>query len=262
MDIPSFQEKILIWYQENKRDLPWRKTTDAYKILVSETMLQQTQVDRVIPKYEAFLKQFPTIQQLATASRGDVLALWSGLGFNSRAVRLHELAKTVTEKYNGKLPKDHELLLSLPGVGPYTANAILSFAFNMPCACVDTNIRRILIHELQLEETISDKQLQDVAQSVIPNNKSCDWHNALMDYGSTVLTSKKTGIKPKSTQSIFKGSRRWYRGQIMKQLVQEKEVLISDLCEQFEKDEEWIIGLVKEMATEGLLTVTKKKITL
>ena len=164
MNKQAFQQKILSWYEKNKRDLPWRKTTDPYAIMVSEIMLQQTQVDRVIPKYQAFLKAFPTIKDLAEAPTSQVLELWSGLGYNSRAIRLQEAAKIICKQYRGQVPKSRDALMDLPGIGPYTSNAILSFAHNLPFPCMDTNIRRIILHELQLPEKTAPEKLYVLAE--------------------------------------------------------------------------------------------------
>jgi A/G-specific adenine glycosylase len=253
MKTKLFQQKILQWYGKNKRDLPWRKTTDPYKILVSEIMLQQTQVDRVIPKYSLFLNTFPTVHDLARASRGDVLALWSGLGYNRRAIRLHEAAYLVVKRYNGSLPKSREALLDLPGIGPYTANAILSFAFNLSYPCIDTNIRRIFLHELKLPESTSIKKLYGLAQDLIPQGRSRDWHNALMDYGAAILTAKKTGIKSLTRQSSFLYSRRWYRGQIMKLLVKEKKISLQNLADVLKKEKPFLEDVLQEMEKEKLV---------
>jgi A/G-specific adenine glycosylase len=225
----SFQKKVLRYYAKNKRDLPWRKTRDPYAILVSEIMLQQTQVERVIPKFVAWLQQFQTIQKLAKASLGDVLKAWSGLGYNNRGKRLHDLAKKVVAEHDGKLPKTVDELETLPGIGPYTARAIIIFSHNADIATIDTNIRRILIYEFKLPENTSSEALQQLAEHCVPKGRSCDWHNALMDYGATHLTARKTGIRPTSRQSKFSGSTRWYRGQIMKMLLQKKRILLPDL---------------------------------
>ncbi len=253
--IANFQKKILDWYVDNKRDLPWRHTTDPYAILVSEVMLQQTQVDRVIPKYAAWLSAFADFSSLASASGGDVLKLWSGLGYNSRALRLHRLAQEVVAKYSGVLPADPEVLLSLPGIGPYTCKSVLIFAHNADLACVDTNIRRIYISAFGLDESISAKELQAFADSVVPSGRSCDFHNALMDYGSLVLTSRKSGIRPVSKQSKFAGSRRMYRGKIMKALVASDALAFVDLCSLLAKDESFVADVVAEMAGQGLVMV-------
>lgn len=260
MNHQSFQRKILTWYANNKRDLPWRKTNDPYKIFVSEVMLQQTQVERVIPKYILFLQTFPTVAALAHASSRHVLELWSGLGYNRRAIHLHRAAQEITKKYNCMFPADREALLALPGIGPYTANAILSFAFNLPYPCVDTNIRRIFIHELQLPQDISLKELYTLAEKLIPQGKSCEWHNALMDYGSAVLTAKRTGIMPLTTQSRFLHSRRWYRGQIMKLLVKKKNMRLSELMELLKKDTSFLEEIIHSMEKESLLTYNNEVI--
>lgn len=262
MNSKQLQSKILSWYKENKRDLPWRRTSDPYKILVSESMLQQTQVDRVIPKYLAFLKAFPSVSALASAKTGDVVTLWSGLGYNSRAVRLQKAAQVIKKDFKGKFPKDRDVLLALPGIGPYTANAVLSFAFNLPFPCVDTNIRRILLHELHLPESTSFSELYSIAKSLIPEGKSCIWHNALMDYGSAVLTSKKTGIKALTKQSKFLHSRRWYRGQIMKVLVKEKKVTVLFLSKLFKKDVSFITSILEELEKEELVKIAKSFVSL
>ena len=262
MNSKQLQSKILSWYKVHKRDLPWRKTSDPYKILVSEIMLQQTQVDRVIPKYLAFLKAFPSINALASAKTGDVLTLWSGLGYNARAIRLQKTAQVITKDFKGKFPKDRDVLLTLPGVGPYTANAVLSFAFNLPFPCIDTNIRRILLHELQLPESTSITKLYSIAESLIPKNKSCIWHNALMDYGSSVLTAKKTGIKALTKQSKFLHSRRWYRGQIMKIVVKEKKISLNKLSKLLKKEKTFLVSILDELQKEKLVKVVKNQITL
>jgi len=221
----AFQKKILAYYNNHGRhDLPWRQTTNRYHILVSEIMLQQTQVNRVIEKYTTWIQTFPTVASLASATLSQVLSAWSGLGYNSRGKRLQESAKVIVKKHEGIVPNNPEELLALPGVGLYTARSVLIFADNAPLATVDTNIRRIFIHEFGLPETISDKELFSLAEEIVPKTKSRDWHNALMDYGATLLTSKATGIKPKTKQSMFKESKRFYRGQIIKALTTEKKL--------------------------------------
>ena len=230
--IKNFQEKILAWYEKNKRDLPWRKTTNPYEILVSEIMLQQTQVDRVIPFYHRFLASFPDLESLAKAEKHSLLEHWSGLGYNSRVLRLQKLAQQVKE-----LPQEKEALENLPGIGPYTSSAILAFAFNKPFPVIDTNIRRVLLHEFQLSVETPQTELQDLALQCIPRGKSRIWHNALMDFGALQATSKKTGIESLSKQSAFKGSTRWVRGQIVKTLLKERKISIyafkKDLKEKY-----------------------------
>ena len=254
-EFKTVQQKILFWYALHKRELPWRQTTDPYKILVSEVMLQQTQVDRVISFYERWTQDFPDFTTLARASPEEVLAHWSGLGYNQRALRLKELAKKVCKEHEGMLPQDESSLLSLPGIGRYTARAILSFAWNKEVAVIDTNIRRVLISELKLKEDVPLKKLEIMALQLIPRGKSREWHNALMDYGATVLTSSSTGIKPLSKQSSFKGSDREVRGWIVKTLVKGKIITLQDVQRQFpKKDVRLILDKMRQeriIAREG-----------
>ncbi|MBI2548230.1 A/G-specific adenine glycosylase [Candidatus Woesearchaeota archaeon] len=235
--IQAFQQKILSWYEQYQRDLPWRHTIDAYPILVSEIMLQQTQVDRVIPYYQQWMQRFPNIHMLAEAPKEEILRLWSGLGYNSRVLNLHQCAQAIVARHDGRIPEKEEVLLTLPGIGPYTARAILAFAFNKRVAVLDTNIRRVLIHEFKLSQEISLAALQALAYQLIPDRKSRLWHNALMDYGALVLTTKTTGIKPLSTQSPFKGSDRWVRGRIVKRLLEKKQLSVRDLQQEFEHEQ-------------------------
>ncbi len=253
-EIKEFQRKILFWYQKNKRKLPWRETQNPYHILVSEIMLQQTQVNRVIPYYNRFLQFFPTLESLAKADKTTLLENWSGLGYNSRVLRLQKCAQILAER-NQKIPKDEESLLQFPGIGPYTANAILAFAFNKPVPVIDTNIRRVLMHELDLPESIALQELQTIAQQCIPKNKSREWHNALMDYGAMKATARKTGIEPLSKQSKFLGSTRWVRGQIIKHLLKNKELSILQLKSQLEEKYEpkIIEEIIEKMEKENII---------
>tara|TARA_Y100000310_G_scaffold247779_1_gene253477 strand:- start:548 stop:1318 length:771 start_codon:yes stop_codon:yes gene_type:complete len=244
-----FQFKILSWYEKNRRELPWRRTKNPYYILVSEMMLQQTQVDRVIPKYEAWLQAFPSLKTLAIASKEEVLQLWSGLGYNNRALRLQQLAQLLKDK---PFPQTEEELLALPGIGPYTARAILAFAFNKEVPVVDTNIRRVLIHELKLQENISEKELEEVALQQIPQGKSRLWHNALMDYGSLEKTARKTGIKPLSTQPTFEGSERQTRGKVVRALLQRKKLSMEELQELC--DHPNLSSILEKMEKDELIT--------
>ncbi|MCF7798599.1 Fe-S cluster assembly protein HesB [Candidatus Woesearchaeota archaeon] len=257
--IKSFQKKILIFYKEEGRhDLPWRHTTDRYKIMVSEIMLQQTQVSRVIEKYNNWIEEFPTPQSLAKATLAQVLKAWSGLGYNARGKRLWDAAKIIVDRHKGTVPKNSETLLSLPGIGPYTARSILIFADNAPLATVDTNIRRILIHEFNLPETTSNKDLFELAEQLLPEGKSRDYHNALMDYGSIKLTSKKSGIKPKTTQSKFAGSRRFYRGQIIKYLTTNKTITLKQAKKLFPNCKHDLQSIFDELIAEKILEVNTR----
>ena len=220
-DINQIQNEVLSFYEQNKRDLPWRKTTDPFRILLSEFMLQQTQVNRVVNYYNKWIERWPTLLDLSIASFQDILSEWIGLGYNRRAKYLHESSIILVDNYNGDVLTAMYDYQNLPGIGKYTARAVRIFAGNENIATVDTNIRRILIHLFHLSTTISDRMLFDIADRCVPKGKSCIWHNALMDYGALYLTSRKTGIKSKTIQSTFKGSDRQIRGQIIRLLLKE-----------------------------------------
>jgi len=190
----EFSDLLLQWYSTNKRDLPWRKTSNPYHIVVSEFMLQQTQVSRVIEKYLEFLTLFPTIQSLAAASSAEVIKAWSGLGYNRRALLLHRFAQEVVTKYCGIIPSSPVELRSLPGVGAYMAGSIASFAFNLPEPAVDVNVRRIFSRYFVGKDQGAplakkeEEKLFLLVKEHIPENKSSDFHNALMDFASLVCT--------------------------------------------------------------------------
>ena len=225
--IREFRKTVWSFYKTNGRhELPWRKTHDPYKILVSEVMLQQTQVERVIPFYQNFLAKFPNVRALAQAPLGEVLISWQGLGYNRRAKMLHLAAKEVVEKYKGKFPKSVEELESMPGIGPYTARAVAAFAYNQDVVFIETNLRTVITHHFFKDrELVSDKEILEVIAQVFPKSTAAlgarEWYAALMDYGSHL---KRNGVRinAKSStytkQSKFSGSDREARGAILKAL--------------------------------------------
>lgn len=258
-EIKQFQKEILLWYTKNKRDLPWRQTRDPYRILVSEIMLQQTQVSRVIPKYAAWLAVFPTLESLANAKTAEVLKLWSGLGYNRRALYLQKCAKEIIEKNHGVFPKNPEILKKLPGIGDYTAAAIACFAFGQQVAVVDTNVRKvILVHfsHVMLKQ-VQDDTIKKVADQLLPIGKAAEWNQALMDYASSMLKKEKI---PMVKQSTFKGSNRYYRGQIIKILLEKQKVTMSELVEQFQKDEAFVVGIVQGLVKDGMVKKKGKRL--
>ena len=259
-EILEIQSNILDRYHENKRNLPWRETTNPYHIHISEVMLQQTQVDRVIPYYHKWIQDFPDYKTLANASKIDLLKHWSWLWFNSRALRLQECAKIITDTYDWKLEQNRKFLMSLPGIWPYTSAAIMAFSWNLEIPVIDTNIRRVLIFLFKLPESISYQELESLAIDIIPKNKSRDWHNALMDYGSSVLTAKKTKIKSLGKQSKFEGSDRQVRGWIIKQITKNKELTIKNIQDEFPNKN--IIKILNSMKKEKLILVCWDKISL
>jgi len=186
----TFQTSLLRWYHSSKRDLPWRKTRDPYRILVSEVMLQQTQVQTVIPYYERWIRSFPTFKSLASGPLNKVLKQWEGLGYYSRARNLHALAKRVMKDYGGHLPGDEEALRSLPGIGRYTSGAVLSIAFGKPIPLVDGNVARVFSRFFAIRKNISlaktQQELWRLAAELVPPTNPGDYNQALMELGATV----------------------------------------------------------------------------
>lgn len=255
--IKKIQQEIFQFYKQHKRDLPWRKTTDPYKILVSEFMLQQTQVSRVVDYYTQWMKKWPTIQKLANEEYKNVLRAWIGLGYNRRAMYLHNTAKIIMEKFSGDIVTAVKHYEDLPGIGQYTSKAIQIFSTNANIATVDTNIRRIFINEFNLEESISEKDLFQLAERCLPLGKSRDWHNALMDYGAIRLTSKKTGIKPKTQQSQFDGSDRQIRGKILRALLEEDQSMYQ-LQQKLQVNKKRLLNILTKMIKEKTISQTNE----
>ena len=191
----KFQQRLLRWYARNRRDLPWRKTSDPYKILVSEVMLQQTQVDRVVPKYKQFLRKYPSIERLASASVSDVEATWRPLGYNVRPVRLHAIAQETVQQHGGKIPASLEKLQAFKGIGRYTAGAVMSFAFRKDAPILDTNVKRLLqrvfLGPMNGNGSKSVKRLWDLSEALIPEGKGYDFNQAMMDLGALICTARK-----------------------------------------------------------------------
>ena len=193
--IRRFQRRLLAWYGRHGRDLPWRRTRHPYRVLVSEIMLQQTQVDRVVPKYREFLRRYPTLASLAAARVDEVRRLWYPLGYNIRPVRLHAIARETVARYGGRLPDRAETLQSLPGVGRYTAGAILAFAYGRDAAVLDTNVRRVLgrvfLGPRRLARVRGDTAFWELAEALVPRGRGYDFNQALMDFGATWCTPRR-----------------------------------------------------------------------
>lgn len=257
----SFQKIVQVFFRrQGRHELPWRKTTDPYKIVVSEIMLQQTQVPRVIEKYNEFLKQFPTIQKLARASLADVLRVWSGLGYNRRAKYLHQMAQVIVKEYKGKFPVTIEGLQKLPGIGPYTAGAVYAFAYNKPVPIIETNIRTVYIHHFfSNKKNISDKELIKKVETTLDLKNPRQWYWALMDYGSYL---KANGVKNNSKskhytkQSTFEGSKRQIRGAIMREVLKGP-VTTSVLSKILHKKNTQITPVLEDLVAEGLIKMKR-----
>lgn len=266
MNTKDFQELLVQKGTELYRAMPWRDDTRPYYVLVSELMLQQTQVDRVIPKFNAFIARFPNEKTLAEASLGEVLTLWNGLGYNRRAKYLHEAAKMITSDFDGAFPTSYEDLIRLPGVGPNTAGAILAYAFNKPVTFVETNVRTVYFHHFFDDgNKVSDAELKQQLEKTLGTENPRQFYWALMDYGTWL---KKQGVgrlqqsKHYKKQSALKGSVREVRGQIVKALAGGN-LSLEALKRMVDYDERFALaltGLISDglvMKTDGELHLTK-----
>lgn len=218
-DMRQFRSKVKTFFRRHGRDLPWRRTRDPYRILVSEVMLQQTQVERVVPYYKAFLKRFPSARALAEAPLFDVLRAWQGLGYNRRAKHLHEAVREIVHVHGGRFPRTIEGLDALPGVGPYTAAAVGAFAWGLPGICIETNIRTVFMHHFfPLRAHVRDSELEALVVQALDTKHPREWYWALMDYGAHL---KREGVQINTRsahykkQSRFDGSPRQLRGRIL-----------------------------------------------
>jgi A/G-specific adenine glycosylase len=276
---------LLNWYKKVGRDLPWRRTRNPYRILVSEIMLQQTQVPRVIEKYKEFLTAFPTINKLAEASTADVIRAWKGLGYNRRALFLQKTARAIRDNHKGKFPKTLEELKELPGVGDYTARAVLSFAFEQPVPMMDTNHRRFYQRIFFGLNTKKDKELLVKAEEVISKKHAYDWNQALMDFGSSICTTRKPKCeicplqkyckaypeilsavpekKKTAKKTPFRETDRYFRGQIMDQLREHHSITKNSVKKLFpELDDDRYKKILTQLEKDGLISSTKSRIVL
>lgn len=267
MNHAEFQSLVDTRGQELYRDMPWRKDARAYYVLVSELMLQQTQVTRVIPKFEAFIAEFPDVATLAEAPLADVLRAWTGLGYNRRAKYLKAAAKQITLKYSGEMPNDYKKIKQLPGIGPATAGAIMAYAFNQPIVFIETNVRTVYFHYFfQPEEKVSDAQLMPLIEATIDREHPREFYWALMDYGTWLKQMKGKGVNGQSAhykkQSKFSGSTREVRGQIVC-LLGGSDMTHLELQEKLPLDERLALalaGLIKDglvVETGEILHLTK-----
>jgi A/G-specific adenine glycosylase len=287
--IEEIQAGLLAWFAANHRDLPWRRTRDPYRILVSEVMLQQTQVDRVIPYFERWLEQFPTVEALANAPTADVITAWSGLGYNRRAVYLQKTARAVVDEHGGVFPCTREELLDLPGVGPYTAGAITAFAFEQDVAFLDTNIRRV-VHRLGFGSDVPARQATEreilvAAERLVPEGAGWIWNQALIEFGALQCTQRRpacvicplqrvcaafpaiqsdiaelpVGVRLKN-QANFSGSNRQFRGRVVEELRRSSKSTLAELGPKVKhdfaaQDLPWLYGVVSGLARDGLVQI-------
>jgi A/G-specific adenine glycosylase len=263
--VKEFQANIRHYYQDNGRNLPWRSTDNPYEILVSEFMLQQTQVQRVVLKYHPFLRRFPTVHSLAVGPLKDVLGLWSGLGYNRRALALIRTANLLTTNFAGLVPKSPEELCSLPGIGRATAGAICAFAHNKPVVFVETNIRRVFIHFFFKKPlSVHDRDVLPLVDQTLDRINPRHWYYALMDFGS-MLKGLGTNPNKKSVhyhrQARFEDSDRQVRGLIIRSLLAQGAVRETDLARLIGFDSERTNTIVQQLLSEGFLTRRENKIS-
>jgi A/G-specific adenine glycosylase len=260
--------KKLVWdfYQHNKRQFDWRDVEDPYQIVVSEVMLQQTQTSRVQKKFHEFLQKFPNFNALAQAERVDVLKIWVGLGYNRRAVALHEIAKRVMLEYKGQLPADVETLKTFKGLGHATASSIVAFAFNKPTVFIETNIRTVFLHCFyRNEELIHDKMLMPLVAMTVDQVNPRQWYYALTDYGVYLKKEHKNpsrNSKHHQVQSTFAGSDRQIRGAIIKFLTEHTKATQNKLIKNLAFEKERILAQTEKLIAEQMVIKNKNSLSL
>jgi A/G-specific adenine glycosylase len=297
--IATVQSLLLDWFARNGRDLPWRRTRDPYRVLVSEIMLQQIQVARAIPFYEAFVERFATVEALAAAALADVIRVWKDLGRYRRIVYLHRTANIVVADFGGSVPDDPAVLRTLPGVGPYTAGAIACFAYELDVAFVDTNMKRVLHRVVlgpeRLERPAKDAELLELAARLLPTSRAWRWNSALMDLGATVckarnpacgtcplrtacrsaaefLSGRASPIAVRKTAPYrFEESDRFYRGRVLATLrslgddgADPSGIDLRDLGRAIRGDFQdehldWLGGLVRGLSKDGLAVLNEER---
>lgn len=262
----KFKKIVYEYYRASGRhDLPWRLTRDPYKILVSEIMLQQTQVPRVLKKYEEFLTAFPTTQTLAQAPVSKVLTLWQGLGYNRRALNLKRACETIVKDFGGKFPRTPEELESLPGIGQSTRGAIMAFAFGIPTTFIETNIRSIYIHHFfNDKKKVHDKDLLPLIEKTLDKENPRDWYYALMDYGvhlKQTLPNPSRQSLHHAKQSTFKGSNREVRSKILKYVLAQK-CTEKEIIDHLGKTKHDVKKNIQALISEGFIKFEKDKLVI
>ncbi|MCL7418910.1 MAG: A/G-specific adenine glycosylase [Halalkalicoccus sp.] len=287
-DLDRVRESLIEWYESDHREFPWRRTDDPYAILVSEVMSQQTQLGRVEEAWEEFLERWPDPATLAAADRSEVVGFWTdhSLGYNNRAKYLHEAAQQVEEEFGGEFPEEPEELQKLQGVGPYTANAVASFAFNNGEAVVDTNVKRVLYRAFDVPD--DDSAFEETAGKLMPVGESRVWNNAIMELGGVACRKTprcdeagcpfrewcrayETGdftAPDVPTQPKFEGSRRQKRGRAIRVLKEYDELPLEELGPRVRVDyggetgEQWLRGLLSDLESDGLVELDDDRVRL
>lgn len=264
--VQKFQETVYTYYREHGRKLSWRMTQNPYHIVVSEIMLQQTQVQRVAGKYEQFTRTFPDFSALARAPLRMVLTEWQGMGYNRRAIALKQIAQKVVEEFHGELPSSVEILMTFPGIGRATASSISAFAFHQPTVFIETNIRRVFIHSFFHDKmNIKDSEILPLVEKTLDTSNPREWYYALMDYG-VMLKQKYENVNRRSAhyqkQSPFRDSNRQVRGMILKALIRKSSISGREIAEQLQISPEKIQRNLIQLEKEGFIKRKERKFTL
>lgn len=264
--VRAFQEMIYAYYREHGRIFPWRRTHNPYHILLSEIMLQQTQTERVLEKYEQFINSFPDFPSLARAPLREILAVWQGLGYNRRTMALKKIAQTVMAEFRGNLPPSVEALMTLPGIGRATASAISAFAFNRPTVFLETNIRRTFIHHFfHGRNTVKDAEILPLVEKTLDASNPRLWYHALMDYG-VMLKKRHQNPNRRSAhyqkQAPFEGSNRQIRGMILRTLVVELRLSESEIMGKLNVAPERVRRNLLQLEREGFIRKEGNRFTI
>lgn len=258
----EFSEAVWDYYAHNKREFLWRSHISPYWVVVSEVMLQQTQVDRVAVKFSEFVERFDSFSALASASVGEVVKAWQGLGYNRRALYIHRLAQEIIVNFEGKLPNDPEILEQLPGIGPATARSIVAFAYNIPTVFIETNIRAVYIYWFfDQTQKISDRDIFPLVKDTVDQKNPREWYYALMDYGTMLKKKYKNPARSSRhyvRQSKFEGSDRQIRGALLRACVVPVRYnnIIVEYSLTFKKDISHIIKIINTVISEGFIEKT------
>jgi len=262
--VAEFRDLVYAYWRENGRhDLPWRTTTDPYEVLVSEVMLQQTQVVRVVPKYGLWLERFPTFDALASAPLSAVLESWQGLGYNRRAIALKRAAEEVSQLHGGVLPADESVLRSLPGIGPATAAGVLTFAFGLPAVYIETNVRAVYLHSFFADaDSVPDREIVPIVEATMDRGDPRSWYYALLDYGvhlKATVPNPSRRSRHHARQSPYEGSRRQKRARILRVLLATPGMSSADIARDLGIDLLLAEEILSDLVSEGFLVIDDER---
>lgn len=260
--LQDFKKPIWNYYSEHKRELPWRETTDPYKIVVSEVMLQQTQVSRVLTKYPEFIKAFPNFRSLANAPTAKLLKVWQGMGYNRRALYLKALSRIVINEHKGRLPDDPKVLITFPAIGSATAGSIAAFVYNKPTVFLETNIRRVFIHFFfKNKESVRDRDILPLIEATVDQSHPREWYWALMDYGAMLakkILNPNRNSRHYVRQKPFIGSNREIRGAILKLILTKEKLTKKEFTNSLSYNPNRLFPILDALVKEGFLTKTSQ----